>query len=106
MIKNFIYKLVDQGSKVLAIDLLGNMDYPENKILAGKDFKLPLNYETINFIYDKGLDDASGETKATIQEVFLEVQNYVKTLPEKFIPFENFKSVVDSQYEETELVEL
>lgn len=103
---NFIKQLVAQGAKVLALDFLGNLDYPENTIVAGKDFKLPLDYDTINFIYEKGLDDASGETKATIQEVFLEVQNYVKTLPEQFLPFENFKAVVDAQYEETELVEL
>lgn len=103
---NFINQLCAQGAKVLAIDFLGTMDYFENKIVAGKDFKLPLNYETINFIYEKGLDDASGETKATIQEVFLEVQNYVKSLPEQFLPFETFKDVVDSQYEELELVEL
>ncbi len=106
LINNFVYQLVTQGNKVLLIDTLGNTDYPEDTLIAGKDFKLPLDYDTINFIYEKGLDDASGETKATIQEVFLEVQNYVKTLPEKFIPFENFKNVVDAQYEELELVEL
>src|SRR5574344_1166751 len=68
LISNLTYQLVMQGAKVLTIDLMGNLDYPENKIVAGKDFKLPLNYDTINFIYEKGLDDASGETKATIQE--------------------------------------
>lgn len=93
-------------NKVVVVDLVGNMDYHQNKVVAGVDFRLPLNYDSINFIYEKGLDDASGETKALIQEVFLEVQEYVKTLPEGFIPFENFKAVVDSQYEEMELTEL
>ena len=77
LINNFVYQLVSQGNKVLLIDTLGNADYQEETLVAGKDFKLPLDYDTINFIYEKGLDDASGETKATIQEVFLEVQNYV-----------------------------
>lgn len=106
LIKNLATQLASGGKKVLIIDLNGNLDFSENKVVAGVDFKLPLNYETINFIYEKGLDDASSETKALIQEIFLEVQNYVKTLDEKFIPFENFKGVVDAQYQQTDLVEL
>lgn len=102
----FAVQLYNEGKKLLVIDTVGNVNFSPNKVYAGKDFKLPLNYDSINFIYEKGLEDASPETKALIQEVFLEVQNYVKTLPEKFIPFQDFKTVVDSQYEETELVEL
>lgn len=104
--KNLVSQLAFGGKKVLVFDVEGNVELSENKIVAGKDFKLPLNYETINFIYERGLDDAKAETKAMIQEIFLEVQDYVKTLDEKFIPFETFKTVVNEQYEETELVEL
>lgn len=113
LIQNFASQLTNGGKKVLVVDLAGTAadlaqesDYSVNRVVAGEDFKLPLNYESINFIYEKGLDDAKAETKALIQDVFLEVQNYVKTLSEKFIPFETFKNVVDSQYEEIELVEL
>lgn len=104
--ENIVAQLVNKDKKVLVIDVFGDITISENKITAGKDFKLPLNYETINFIYEKGLEDANAQTKALIQEVFLEVQNYVKTLPEKFIPFDLFKSVVDEQYQELNLVEL
>lgn len=106
LIKNCAQQLANDGKKVLIIDLNGDMNFSANKVIASENFKLPLNYETINFIYEKGLDDAKAETKAMIQEIFIEVQDYVKTLPEKFIPFETFKDVVDEQYEETELVEL
>lgn len=106
LIKNFSKQLANNGKKVLVIDLNGELNFSSNKIVASENFKLPLNYETINFIYEKGLDDAKAETKAMIQEIFIEVQDYVKTLPEKFIPFETFKEVVDDQYDETELVEL
>lgn len=109
-IKTIAPQLVNNGKKLLLIDNNGELakylDLPENNVVAGQDFKLPLNYDTINFIYEKGLDDAKAETKATIQEIFLEVQNYIKTLPEPYIPFETFKSVVDEQYEELQLVEL
>lgn len=106
LVENLSKQLISGDKKVLVIDLIGDLDFSYNKIIASDDFKLPLNYETINFIYEKGLDDANAETKALIQEVFLEVQNYVKTLPEKFIPFESFKNVVDAQYQETDLIEL
>lgn len=108
--KNFAQQLTSSGKKVLVIDINGDFDsdstLPASKVIAGRNFKLPLNYETINFIYEKGLDDAKAETKALIQEIFLEVQDYVRTLPQQFIPFETFKAVVDEQYEELELVEL
>ena len=104
--KNIVSQISNEAKKILVIDLRGDFNFVQNKIVTGKDFKLPLNYETINFIYEKGLDDAKAETKALIQDVFLEVQNYVKTLSEKFIPFETFKNVVDEQYKETGLVEL
>lgn len=104
-IKNVALQLIEQGRKTLIFDLNGNLNFSPNKLVAGEDFKLPLNYDSINFIYSK-LEDISAETKALIQEVFLEVQNYVKTLPEGFIPFETFKNVVDEQYDEVDILEL
>ncbi|MFA7659437.1 MAG: hypothetical protein WCY19_08390 [Candidatus Gastranaerophilaceae bacterium] len=106
LVKNLASQLDYSGKKLLVIDINGDFDFSQNKIVAGKDFKLPLNYDTINFIYEKGLDDAKAETRALIQDVFLEVQKYVKTLSEKFIPFETFKDTVARQYEETGFVEL
>lgn len=109
LIENMATQLAFGEKKVLIVDLNGNIGDnlgSENKIVAGQDFKLPLNYETINFIYEKGLEGAKAETKAFIQEIFLEVQDYVKTLAEKFIPFETFMNVVDTQYDETGYVEL
>lgn len=106
LIENIVQQLAESGKNALIFDLNGDIDYYTKKIVACKDFKLPLNYESINFIYEKGLDDAKAETKALIQSIFLEVQDYVKTLPDGFIPFESFKEVVDEQYEETDLTEL
>lgn len=104
-VQNMTLQLIEQGKKALVFDFEGNLTFSPNKLVAGEDFKLPLNYDSINFIYSK-LADISAETKAMIQEVFLEVQNYVKTLPDGFIPFETFKNVVDEQYDEMDIVEL
>lgn len=104
-IQNSALQLAQYGKKIIIFDLNGDLDFTPNKIIAGEDFKLPLSYDSINFIYSE-LDNASAEAKATIQEVFLEVQNYIKTLPEGFIPFETFKEVVDEQYSELGITEL
>lgn len=105
LIENFAKQLEINNKKVLVIDLEGNLNISQNKLVAGTDFKLPLNYDSINFIYE-GLEDAKPETKALIQEIFLEVQEYVKTLSEKFLPFESFMNVVDDEYKESGMIEL
>ncbi|MBO6087194.1 hypothetical protein J6P92_02475 [bacterium] len=97
--------LAQIDEKTVIIDTEGHID-SSSKIKPGKDFKLPLNYEAIDFIYENDLEDVDAVNKAVIQDVFIEVQNYIKTLPEKFLPFESFVNVIDAQYRETQIPEL
>ena len=91
--------------KIVVFDTDGLIE-SEKKIVFGKDFKLPLNYDTINFIYDNDLEDVDATSKAVIQDIFIEVQEYTKTLPEGYLPFETFLNVVDQQYRETQITQL
>ncbi len=100
---NNIIKQSEQ--KTVVIDTDGLID-SDQKIVFGKDFKLPLNYDTINFIYDNDLEDVDATSKAIIQDIFIEVQEYTKTLPEGYLPFETFLNVVDQQYRETQITQL
>ena len=102
LINNFLKQI---NEKSVIIDTEGQFENT-NKITFGKDFKLPLNYETINFIYDNDLDDVDATSKAVIQDIFIEVQEYTKSLPEGYIPFETFIDVVDQQYRETQIPQL
>ena len=61
---------------------------------------------TQSIIYDTELEDVDATSKAIIQDIFIEVQEYTKTLPEGYIPFETFLDVVDQQYKETKITEL
>ena len=97
--------LAQIDEKTVVIDTEGQIN-SNAKIKLGADFKIPLNYETIDFIYENDLEDVDAINKAVIQDVFIEVQNYVKTLPEKFLPFNLFVNVIDSQYRETQIPEL
>ena len=98
-----ITKQIDE--KVVIFDTDGLYD-ADNKIKFGKDFKLPLNYDAINFIYENDLEDVDATSKAVIQDIFIEVQEYTKTLPEGYLPFETFINVVDQQYKETQIPQL
>ncbi len=101
---NFILQLDNKSDKSIIFDIDGS--YPGEKLIFGKDFKLPLNYETINYIYEHDLNDIDTVSKAIIQDIFLEVQEYSKTVLDKFIPFETFINVVDQQYRTTGVTEL
>lgn len=104
---NILLKNITQqiDEKIVIFDTDGLFD-AENKITFGKDFKLPLNYDTINFIYENELDDVDATSRAVIQDIFIEVQEYTKNLPEGYLPFETFINVVDQQYKETQIPQL
>ena len=102
LIKN-ITKQIDE--KIVIFDTDGLYD-AENKIVFGQDFKLPLNYNTINFIYENDLEDVDATSKAVIQDIFMEVQKYTQTLPEGYLPFDTFVNVVDQQYKESQIPQL
>ncbi len=91
--------------KSVIIDTEGQFEW-DRTITVGKDFKLPLNFDTINYIYENDLEDVDAVSKAMIQDIFIEVQNYIQSLPEGFLPFDTFINVVDSQYRETQIPQL
>lgn len=101
---NNIIKQINEDKAVI-FDTDGQFE-AENKIVFGQDFRLPLNYNTINFIYENELDDVDATSKAVIQDIFIEVQEYTRTLPEGYLSFETFINVVDQQYRETQIPQL
>lgn len=93
------------SEKAIIIDTEGQFEW-DRAIAIGTDFKLPLNFDTINYIYENDLEDIDAVSKAMIQDIIIEVQNYIQTLPERFLPFDTFISVIDSQYRETQIPQL
>ena len=104
-ISNCIRQLFQMKEKSVIVDLNNNFsDY--SRIEFTKDFKLPLNSEMIDFIFDYELTDVDVSTKAVIQDIFYDVQQYIKSLDFEFLPIDNFVDVVASQYKETQMPEL
>lgn len=105
LISNCVRQLFRLKEKSVIIDNDGIFDeYP--KITLGEDFKLPLNSDLIDFIFDYELGSVDAPTKAVIQDIFYAVQKYIKTLDDEFLPIESFIDVVTAQYKETQMPEL
>jgi len=79
-------------------------DYP--KIVFTSDFKLPLNSEMIDYLFEYELVEVDTTTKAIIQDIFYAVQQYIKSLDFEFLPIDHFVDVVANQYKETQMPEL
>jgi len=105
LLSNIAKAITSNNDKSIIFDTTGTVN-AEDKLVFGKDFKLPLNKNTINFIYEHDLNDISPASKALIQDILIEVQEYSETLIDKFIPFEQFLNVIVSQAKATEMPEL
>ncbi|HBG49876.1 MAG TPA: hypothetical protein DDW90_10330 [Cyanobacteria bacterium UBA9971] len=73
---------------------------------AGKNIKLPFDLKGLELLYKKSLSDASAETRATVEDIFMEVENYLSSGEIENIPFSSFRQAVDSVYATNKLTEL
>lgn len=88
--------------KVLVIDMLGIIE--GQKYVAGVDFKLPLNTESLEFMYEDCLNDATSDSKSLIKEIFNDLSEYSKSVP--FLPFDALKSIVDDMVDKQHIFKL
>ena len=88
------------GQKTLLLDFNNLSTYQNANILElGKEFKLPIGVETLNYIYENDLTGLTVEQKAVVQDILLEIQDYISTLDSGYIPFDTLLDVVNSVYE-------
>lgn len=103
----FAHTLSRYNRHSLIFDYTGALEIENSKkIKLTQDLKLPLDFYTIEYIWEKGLATASLETQAICREIFNEVKTFAKNSPEGFIPFDKFLNVVEIQYKATPIVEL
>ena len=95
-------KQFQQKGKTIIIDMLGMTNC--DKFVAGRDFKLPLNIESLKFIYEDCLNDATSDSKALIKEIFADLANYAKEV--KFLPFKILKNIVEDMVEKSHIFKL
>ena len=102
LLNNLALQIKARNKKLVVFDTAGM--FTTNKLTISKDFKLPLNCDLIDYICEKTFADATPESRAMIQAIFEEVSEYAKTV--EFIPFDDFKSVVDAEFNRTKLMQL
>lgn len=97
-----VKNIAKQFKKSLIIDTLGI--FKEEKVTAGIDFKIPLNAESLQFIYEDCLNDATSDSKQLVKEIFQDLLNYSKEID--FIPFGVLKSIIDNMVDKNHIFKL
>ena len=100
--KTIISNLTKQFTKTLTIDFSGELT--KDSFIASKDFKLPLNTESLEFMYEDCLTDATSDSKSLVKEIFQDLANYSKTVP--FLPFTSLKNIVDDMVDKSHVFKL
>ena len=93
---------LNKTSKVFVIDMQGILS--AQKFVAGKDFRLPLNTESLNFLYEDCLNDATSDSKSLVKDIFKDLSEYSKTVP--FLPFGTLKAIVDDMVDNSHIFKL
>lgn len=102
-----IAKKLSEKKHAIIIDSTGVIEHDcARKITANKDIKIPLNYSTIDFVFDRCLDNASLEFQATAGPIINEIKNFAKKQVHEYIPFNAFLRVILEQYKATPYPEL
>ncbi|MBR1460412.1 hypothetical protein IJ596_02105 [bacterium] len=104
-ISNCLHQLSKDEEKCVVIDD-SNIFENSKKIFPGKDFKIPLNSEMLDYIYDNEFSDAGVESKVVIKGILSEIEQYINTLDEKFLSIDKFVGVITSQYQQNKIPEL
>ncbi len=102
-----IAKELSNKKNTVIIDSTGIIDIKEaKKITAGKNFRIPLNALTIEYIFEKCLIDASLEFQAIGTEILSEIKKFALSQKNSLIPFRAFVKVLSNQYSATPYPEL
>jgi len=100
-------KKLSSKKNVIIVDTTGILELDgAKKIKASKNFKIPLNYSTIDSIFDRCLKDASLEFQAIGGQIINEIKKFAKKQESNFIPFNLLTRVLIQQHKATPYPEL
>ena len=95
-------KQFKQNGKVIIIDMTGVLN--GEKFVAGRDFKLPLNKASLEFLYEDCLKEATSDSKSMIRDIFRDLAEYSDEV--NFVPFITLKTIVDDMVEKSHIFKL
>ena len=100
--RNLVKQFNNLSKNVVIIDSLGIIN--AKKVVAGVDFKLPLDTASLAFMYQDCLNDATADSKSMIIDIFKDLSEYSQTVP--FVPFETLKTIVDDMVDKSHIFKL
>ena len=100
--KNLVKQFNNLNKNSIIIDTLGIIG--GKKYIAGLDIKLPLDTNSLRFIYQDCLNDATSESKAEIVEIFKELSEYSESVP--FLSFNVLKNIIDDMVDNSHIFKL
>ncbi len=100
--RNLSKQFNNLNKRVIIIDTLGILS--AKKVIAGVDFKLPLDTNSLAFMYKDCLNDATGDSKSLIIEIFKDLAEYSKTV--EFLPFSALKNIIDDMVDKSHVFKL
>lgn len=98
--QNLISELLSKKKKIIILDFNGQYKSFVNvsRLQYTKNIKLPLDIDAFDTLLEYDITDCPLEDKAVIQSIVLELREYMNTLDDKYIPFNMFKNVVDTEF--------
>ena len=102
LVRNLVKQFNNLSKNVVIIDSLGIIN--AKKVVAGVDFKLPLDTASLAFMYQDCLNDATADSKSMIIDIFKDLSEYFQTVP--FVPFETLKTIVDDMVDKSHIFKL
>ena len=102
LVRNLVKQFNNLSKNIVIIDSLGVIN--AKKVVAGVDFKLPLDTASLAFMYQDCLNDATADSKSMIIDIFKDLSEYSQTVP--FVPFETLKTIVDDMVDKSHVFKL
>lgn len=102
LVRNLVKQFNNLSKNIVIIDSLGVIN--AQKVVAGVDFKLPLDTASLAFMYQDCLNDATADSKSMIIDIFKDLSEYSQTVP--FVPFETLKTIVDDMVDKSHVFKL
>ena len=100
-------KNLSSKRNAVIVDFTGSIEFEDaKKIFACKNFKMPLNYDTLDYVFERCLRDSSLEFQAIGFEIMNEIKKFAKNQEDGYIPFTAFVKVLSAQYKATPYSEL
>ena len=104
---NIIETLNELNEKVVVVDFESRFKNKCAKsIKLGEEFKIPFNEDAFDYIIQNDIGLGAYENRIVVEGILLELQSYVKTLENKFLPFKTLEKVIEDEFCKTKLPEM